>query len=530
MKFKKLIVPAMSMLAIAGLASCGEATTPEVSVNPEIKVENPKPDVSVNPNINVTPEVTVINPTSEEHELKYVFMFIGDGMSYPQIQSAAYYQSALKSGIDMGNKKDVIIQGDSSLSFMNFSSTGTARTYDATSFAPDSASTATSLATGEKTWSGSINVSTSFNEKYETIAEKLKKQKDFKIGIISSVNLNHATPAAYYAHQNSRNSYDAISDELIASGFDYFAGGKLLGDAASKYAQAEAAGYTVCDTQAEAESLTPGTKAIVCSETLADGNAMSYAMDAKEGEWQLKDYVSQGIEMLDNENGFFMMCEGGKIDWACHANDAAATIHDTIAFSDAVTEAVKFYNEHKEETLIVVTGDHETGGLSIGYAGTDYNTYMTNLQNQKISYAKYNSDYVSNYKKNNTSFADVLVDIKSLFGLVASTDSAAATTRAQLVLTDAEYAKLEEAYKQTMGTSTATVSSVDKKLLYGGYEPLTVTLNHILNNKSGISFTSYAHTGLPTAVFAEGNGAELFEGYYDNTDVYKNLASLLGVC
>lgn len=529
MKIKKIILPVLSMFAITGLASCNEAT-PEVTVTPEINVENPTPDVTVNPNINVTPEVTVINPTSEEQELKYVFMFIGDGMSYPQIQSAAYYKSAMKTGIDMGNKKDVILYGEESLSFMNFSSTGSARTYDATSFAPDSASTATSLATGEKTWSGSINVSTSFNEEYETIAEKLKEQKDFKVGIITSVNLNHATPAAFYAHQKSRNSYDAISDELIESGFDYFAGGKLLGNADEKYAAAEAAGYTVCDTQEEALALTPGTKAIVRAETLADGNAMSYAMDTQEGEWELKDYVSQGIEMLDNETGFFMMCEGGKIDWACHANDAAASIHDTIALSDAVNEAIKFYNEHKEETLIIVTGDHETGGLSIGYAGTDYNTYMTNLSNQKISYAKYDSEYVSKYKANNTSFEDVLKDVKELFGLVAQTDADVQSTRTQLILTDAEYAKLEEAYNQTMGTSTSNLSATDKKLLYGGYQPLSVTLTHILNNKSGISFTSYAHTGLPTAVFAEGNGAELFEGYYDNTNIYDNMASLLGVC
>ena len=64
---------------------------------------------------------------------------------------------------------------------------------------------------------------------------------------------------------------------------------------------------------------------------------------------------------------------------------------------------------------------------------------------------------------------------------------------------------------------------------YGSYEPLTVTITHILNNKSGISFTSYSHTGLPVAVFAQGAGQELFEGYYDNTQIYFNLAELTGV-
>ena len=127
--------------------------------------------------------------------------------------------------------------------------------------------------------------------------------------------------------------------------------------------------------------------------------------------------MKKGIEVLDNDTGFFMMVEGGKIDWACHANDAGSTIADTIALSDAVAEAVAFYNEHPDETLILVTGDHETGGLTIGYAGTDYDTYLTNLANQKISYAKYDSDYVAGYQENGTPFEDVLKDVETLFGL-----------------------------------------------------------------------------------------------------------------
>ena len=80
--------------------------------------------------------------------------------------------------------------------------------------------------------------------------------------------------------------------------------------------------------------------------------------------------------MLNNDKGFFMMVEGGKIDWACHANDAGSTIHDTLAFADAVQVAIDFAAEHPDETLILVTGDHETGGLSIGFAGTNYSTYL----------------------------------------------------------------------------------------------------------------------------------------------------------
>ena len=237
---------------------------------------------------------------------------------------------------------------------------------------------------------------------YETIAEKLKEQKDYKIGVITSVNLNHATPAAFYAHQPSRNNYYAIGLELVESGFDYFAGGALLDPTGSEkdqkdiYAVARDAGYQVIKTQEEAAELTAADgKAILIGERLADSDSLSYDNDRQVNEWALKDYVRKGIEVLDNDNGFFLMVEGGKIDWACHANDAGSTIADTLALGEAVEEALAFYQEHPAETLILVTGDHETGGLTIGYAGTDYDTFLQNLANQKISYAKYDSDYVA---------------------------------------------------------------------------------------------------------------------------------------
>ena len=154
------------------------------------------------------------------------------------------------------------------------------------------------------------------------------------------------------------------------------------------YALAEAAGYKVVQTQAEAEALkAEDGKVIAIDEHLADSSAMSYELDRAEEEWALADYVEKGIEVLDNDKGFFMMVEGGKIDWACHANDAASTITDTIALDNAVEKAVEFYNEHPEETLIIVTGDHETGGLTIGFAGTDYDTFLKNFVNKSIFYA-----------------------------------------------------------------------------------------------------------------------------------------------
>lgn len=466
---------------------------------------------------------------------KYVFVFIGDGMSYPQIQSAAYYAGKDAAGI-VDVVKNSENAGDSpamkNLSFYDFPVAGSASTYDATSFAPDSASTATSIFTGYKTHSSSINVDITKKIKYRTIAEQLRDQKKWKIGVVSTVNLNHATPAATYAHQASRKSNYAIGQELVESNFDYFAGGALMepqdkkNDKTSIYELAKSAGYKVCFTQNDANSLQNGDKAIVVAETLADGDAMSYDNDRKNNEWALRDYVRKGIEVLDNKKGFFMMVEGGKVDWACHANDARSSIADTLALSAAVEEAIEFYNKHPKETLIIVTADHETGGLTIGYAGTDYNLFFRTLDNQKISYAKFDSDYVSNYKKNGTSLEEVMTDVEQLFGLKLP-GSEGSNKNDGLVLTDYEYSRIKTAYEKTIkNDKSRTQMEYD---LYGTYEPLTITITHILNAKSGLGWTSNSHTGLPVPVFALGAGQDEFKGFYDNTEIYNKMAKLTKV-
>lgn len=276
---------------------------------------------------------------------KYIFLFIGDGMSYPQFQLTSDYLGSVR------EPNPEVLQGPEYLGFMNFTAAGTANTYDSTSFCPDSASTATSISTGNKTHSGTINMDVNKEIPFETIAEKLHKQLGYKLGIISSVNLNHATPAAFYAHQASRNSYYEIGLEMIESGFEYFAGGELKQRA------------------------------------------------GKEG------------------SPFFMMVEGGKIDWACHANDAASVIHDTVAFSDAVDVAIAFAQDHPEETLILVTGDHETGGLTIGFAGTDYDTFLQVTDEQKIAYAKFDAEVLPGILEAQMPFEDVLKLIEENFGL-----------------------------------------------------------------------------------------------------------------
>lgn len=130
---------------------------------------------------------------------KYVFLFIGDGMSYPQIQATADYLGALddedyfQAEPSLDDNEGAILDGPSYLNFMNFEAAGSAVTYDSNSFCPDSASTATSISTGNKTYSGTINMDETGTISYTTIAEQLRDM-GYDIGIVTSVNLNHATP------------------------------------------------------------------------------------------------------------------------------------------------------------------------------------------------------------------------------------------------------------------------------------------------------------------------------------------------
>lgn len=475
----------------------------------------------------------------EDSSPKYVFLFIGDGMSYPQIQCAADYLGSLNDADyymaqpSLIDNQGAVLDGPKYLNFMGFEANGTAVTHDSNSFAPDSSSAATAISAGHKTYSGMLNVDLTGEESFETIAEKVHRQLGMKVGIVSSANLNHATPAAFYAHQESRDNYYEIGKELIASGFEYFAGGGLKeitgsdNDAPqpSLYDLAEKAGYTVTFTNEAATAIAVDSgKVILIDENRADADTMAYEIDRSEDMWALADYVEKGIEVLDNDNGFFMMCEGGKIDWACHANDAASIIHDVVALSDAVQVAVDFAEKHIGETLILVTGDHETGGLTIGFAGTNYDTYLNLLEHQKISFQKFNDEYISVYRRTDAAFADALLDIESLFGLKIQGEP-----NDKLVLTSYELEQLKTAYEKSIkGIETGRDTQLEY-MLYGYQDPLSVTVTHILNNKAGVSFTSYSHTGLPVAVLADGVGADIFNGYYDNTEIFDKMAAILNV-
>ena len=458
---------------------------------------------------------------------KYVFLFIGDGMGNPQVTATQYYEGSVAN-------PEAVMPVAAQLSFTDFESLGMVTTYDASSFCPDSASTATSMASGEKTLSGVLNYNVDLSETFKLVTE-YAKEAGKKIGVVSSVSVDHATPAAYYAKAQSRNLYyDIAVQGLTGTTVDFLAGGGLLqptGKEKDKEDAMEIAkqnGWTIANTNEDIRALTAtDSRVLAISPVLQESQAMVYEIDrvrrVAEGEdiLSLADFVTAGIKVLDNENGFFMMCEGGKIDWSCHANDAATSIHETIALSDAVQVALDFAAEHPEDTLIIVTADHETGGMTIGFATTAYETHFNYLTNQKTSYVAFDS-VIAGLRDSGASFEDALAEIELYYGLTT-------TPEKDLTLTEAELASLSAAYALSMTAKDQRVIGDAEALLYGGYEPLSMAVSHIINNKAGLSFTSYAHTGLQVPVYARGVGADAFAGLYDNTDIFTKTMDVLAL-
>ncbi|AFS77297.1 alkaline phosphatase III [Gottschalkia acidurici 9a] len=466
--------------------------------------------------------INVVNAASTGKAPKYIFMFIGDGMSHVQVNSAQVYEGNNTYG-EVNTRN---------LNFSKFPVAGYATTHDSTSFAPDSASTATSLSSGIKTHSGVIGLGADKTTKPKAITELLKEQKDMKVGIVSTVTINHATPAAYYSHVASRSNYYDIAMQMADSGFDYFAGGSISQptgkdkDQKDAYEVLKDKGYSIVDTKEDIMALNNKSgKTYAVSPVLQDSGAMPYAIDNKKGDLTLADFVKKGIDVLDNEKGFFLMAESGKIDWSGHANDAKSNIHDVLSLESAVQVALDFAKKYPEDTLIVVTGDHETGGMTIGYASTGYDTAFNILDHQKMSYVAFD-ELMGGLKKKtpNMTFEQVMPIITENFGLVLPNSGEAKSEKnSALVLSELELKKLKDGFAESMKSESERIKSEETELLYGGYDPLSVTLTHILNNKAGIGWTSYSHTGTPVPVYAYGQGAEVFSGSYDNTDVFHKL-------
>jgi alkaline phosphatase len=449
-----------------------------------------------------------------ESKIKYAFLFIGDGMGQAEINTAQAYEMAINQKI-----------GFKPLTFTQFPSVGWVTTYANNRFITGSAAAGTALATGYKTNIGRISMNPDATESYESIAELAKKQ-GFKTGIITSVSIDHATPAVFYAHQPSRNNYFEIGMQLANSNMDFFGGGGfkdpvrvINNDTLNVVKKAIENGFTVVNTMEAFKSLKPGSgKVIAIAPRLAGDAAMPYVIDGNEGNPSLADFTQKAIELLQDGNGFFMMVEGGKIDWAGHGNDAAANIHETLAFDEAIAVAKAFYDQHPKETLIVVTADHETGGLALGNGGMEYNSNLKALEYQHMSAEKFDLELIHYCKQlssdNEKAFAGLMKLVGDAFGLGDTT---------KIKLSSNEVEKVKQLFNDNI------YSHVDKgtEPSEANYQAITFHLLRLISNKSGLGWTSHAHTGINVPVYAIGPGSQLFEGIIDNTEIPKKMEKLM---
>jgi len=432
---------------------------------------------------------------------KYVFLFIGDGMGLSQVVAAEAFLTDLSPG-----------GGYVSLPFRDFPVNGLSNTYAANRFITGSAAAGTALATGHKTSVGRISMDTSGSIPLQTLAEKAM-EKGMRTAIISNVSIDHATPAAFYAHQPSRNMYFEIGLDLARSGIDFFGGGGFKEPDGSHNgrevhipALAQENGYTyINDVEAFLALEAPAGKVLFVHPGLTAGASMFYAIDQPEGYFSLAGITRKAIELLEGDEGFFIMVEGGKIDWLCHDNDAGATVWEVLDFSAAIDEAIRFYERYPEETLIVVTADHETGGLGLGSNVMKYDTEYSLLAHQKVSGEAFNrilAGWLPDNHINEKGFKKLLMLTEEYFGLGGE--------EAPIVLSSVETGRLRQAF---MGLEVSREGEEPP------YDRLTLTILEILSHRAGLAWTTFSHTGTAVPVYALGVNSMLFGGQTENTDI-----------
>jgi hypothetical protein len=443
-------------------------------------------------------------------QAKYIFFFIGDGMGINQIQMTELYSAELQSNI-----------GVAPLLFTQFPIATIATTYSATNGVTDSAASGTALATGVKTRNGCIGVMKDKITSLKSIAVRAR-EAGCKVGVASSVAINHATPAAFYAHNENRKNYNEIGHDLVVAGFDFYAGADFWSvtpqDSIGLYELACNNGYTITRGYKEFQKKARTSDKMILFQRTAvskvDSRTIPYAIDRQKTDLTLSEITRAGINILmkDPEKGFFFMIEGGSIDWACHSNDAATVIHEVQDLDKAIGVAYEFYQQHPDETLIVVTADHETGGLGLGTGSYELNLGV--LSNQKISEREFSKvlNHLRKKSNGNVSWDIVKKSLSENFGF---------WKKIQLTLQQED--RLKKTYESSFINNTGLVESEYQK-----DEAVAAEAKKIINEIALVDWISKGHSASFVPVFALGAGAEDFQSRTDNAEIARKIAEIGG--
>ena len=435
---------------------------------------------------------------------KYVFYFIGDGLGINHIYGTELYNAAVHPQMENNGE----------LSFSRFPLRTFITNHSSSSLVTDSSAAATSLASGVKTVNGYLGVDSDVKSA-KTIAE-IAAERGMKVGVATNVAVNHATPSAFYAHDKSRSNYGSLFEQLLSSEVDFAAGSTILckrsGYTPQQYVeQAEKAGMVFHNSPKAAQAV-QDKRVLLLSPNLEE-QALKYAIDCKDGDPTIVDYTEAAIGYLERESGkdgFFLMVEAGHIDYCAHDNDAVTTFEEINHLSESVQLALDFYKKHPKQTLIIITADHETGGLAVGY--TDYVMYPERLAYQRGSVSALTTKMQQMRSEGSVTWEDIAALLKSELGFWD-----------KVTLRSKDEAQLRECFDKNYLPQGEKVVS-----LYNANEKMASLAIEILNKRARIKWITLDHTGMQVPLYVKGAGAEHFTKCYDNTDVPKAIAKAMG--
>jgi len=431
-------------------------------------------------------------------QAKYIFYFIGDGMGMGPVMAAETYRRT-------------VLGGDRPLTMMQMPVLGWCTTYSASSPVTDSAAAGTALATGSKTRNGMLGMDAD-STAVISIARRLK-DAGYGVGLVTTVAPDDATPGAFYAHVPHRSHYYDIGCQLAESGYDIIAGAGLRGhvdkqgrstDLAARLAAAGVRtlrGRAALDSVADAEART----ILLLNPAGTPEWNVGYTIDSIPDVLDLPSMTRAAIARLRavSPERFFLMVEGGNIDHSLHANDAGTAIKETLNFDEAIAEAYSFYLDHPDETLIVVTADHDTGGMAMGSNALPYDAHPANFDAQRISKERFNEVCKERHAAGrDMTWPEMRAFLSDKTGLFSTVDV---------------NAEDEKRLRQLFADTFVRGNSAGQHTLYADFNAFAAEVYRLLAAASGFGFTTTHHTGNPVPVFAVGVGADSFKGFNDNT-------------
>lgn len=439
---------------------------------------------------------------------KYIFYFIGDGMGMGHVYATETYNRDV-----LGNSSPILM--------MQFPVATQVRTYSFDSSITDSAAAGTALSTGRKTRNGMVGMAPDSTDVYSITAPL--REAGYSIGVASTVAGDDATPASFYGHAVNRSLSKEIASYAPSSGFSFFGAPVFKGMKGKDGKKTEwvnsmkDAGYAVVENFSTYSALPEGTEKVLMLASNPQGEQVGYTLDSIPGGLNAEEITRTALTQLYREgknDGFFLMMEGGNIDWAAHANDGATVIKEIMNFQDAIDVAYQFYIAHPDETLIVVTADHDTGGMTLGRSGTKVPD-LALLDFQRISKDRF-SDYcksliASGEEPTWERMKTFLMENTGLWGAIQ--------------LTDEETARLRDSFEGAM----LSRKSSDEKGLYNSFNRFSVDVFDMMNSKYGIGWTTGSHTGNPVPLFAIGSDANLFTKALNNTEIPQLILKAAGM-